>query len=97
MGAKPPSRHAVPSRGRHEMGPAPLGVWEASSQFFFHILRPRGCILDKFWPIWLSVLALLRKAFAAYKDKNIMVIVILLVKVFCYSILTKGNKFLITA
>ena len=32
---------------------------------FFYILRPRGCILDKFWPIWLSVLALLRKAFAA--------------------------------
>ena len=65
MGTEPPSQHAVPSRGRCEMGSAPLGLWEASSKFFVHILRPRGCILDKFWPIWLCVLALLKKAFVA--------------------------------
>jgi len=65
MGPEPPSRHAVPSRGRCEMRPAPLGLWEASSNFFFYILRRRGCILDEFWPIWLCVLALLKKAFVA--------------------------------
>ena len=42
MGAEPPSRKAVPSRGRCEMGPAPLGVWEASSKFFFYILQSLG-------------------------------------------------------
>lgn len=65
MGAEPPSRHPVPSCGRCEMGPAPLGLWKASANFFFHILRPRGCIFDKFWPIWLCVLGLLKKAFFA--------------------------------
>ena len=44
MGAEPPSQHAVPSRGRCEMGPAPLGLWEASSNFFFfsHFEAPGG-------------------------------------------------------
>ena len=64
MGAEPPSQNAAPSRGRSGMGPAPLGYGRAPT-IFFYILRPQGCILDKFWPIWLSVLALLRKAFAA--------------------------------
>ena len=65
---------AVPSRGRCGMGPAPLGVWEGSSNsFFFYILRPRGCILDKFWPIRLCVLVLCKKkVFVALKDKNII-------------------------
>ena len=65
MGAEPPSRHAVPSRGSCEMGPAPLWVKGASSKSVFFILRARVCTLDKLWPIWFSVLALLRKAFAA--------------------------------
>ena len=46
-------------------GQFPCGYTGPPPKLFFYILRPRGCILDKFWPIWLSVLALLRKAFAA--------------------------------
>ena len=46
-------------------GQSPCGYTGPPPKLFFYILRPRGCILDKFWPIWLSVLALLRKAFAA--------------------------------
>ena len=65
MGAEPPSRHIVPSRGRCEMGASPLGAMGGLLQFFFYILRPPGSILDKFWPIWLSVLSLLKKAFLA--------------------------------
>ena len=72
MGAEPPSRHAVPSRGRCEMGPAPLGLWEASSKFFFLHFEAPGLHFGKFWPIWLCVLSLLKKAFVAEKDKNII-------------------------
>ena len=64
-GGRAPSWDTVPSQSRCEMGPAPLWVYGASSKIVFYILRPRGCILDMFWPIRLSVLALLRKAFAA--------------------------------
>ena len=46
-------------------GQPPCGYRGASSKIVFYILRPRGYILDRFWPVWLSVLALLRKAFAA--------------------------------
>ena len=66
---------AVPSRGRCGMGPAPLGGMGGLLQFFFffYILRPRGCILDKFWPIRLCVLVLCKKkVFVALKDKNII-------------------------
>ena len=52
------------------MGPAPLWVYGPPPKLFFYILRSLGCVLDKFWPIWLSVLALLRKAIAAQKDKK---------------------------
>jgi len=36
MGAERPSWHAVLNRDRCKIGPAPLGVWEASSKFFLH-------------------------------------------------------------
>ena len=65
MGAEPLSRHAMPSRGGGEMGHSPCGYSQPLPKLFFYILRPRGFIFNKFWPIWLSVLALLRKAFAA--------------------------------
>jgi len=35
MGTELPSRDVVPSRGKCEMGPVPLGVLEASYNFFF--------------------------------------------------------------
>lgn len=55
-GGGAPSRHSFGYRG-----PPP--------KLFFYILRPRGHILDKFWPMLLSVLAHLRKAFAVEKIK----------------------------
>ena len=51
MAAEPPFWHAVPSRGRCQVG---VGIFKAP-----------GCILGHFWPIWLSVLAPLNKTFAA--------------------------------
>ena len=50
-----------------EGGRSPWGYGDPPPNFFFLILRPRGFILGNFWPIWLCVLALLRKAFAAKK------------------------------
>ena len=67
MVAEPPSLHAVSSRGRCKRGlPPPTGgglgdlPWEILE--FFKVL---GYILGHFWPIWLSALAPLNKAFAA--------------------------------
>jgi len=61
MGADVPSWHAVLSQGRCGMGASALGGPPPKP---FYILRLQGCILGNFRPIWLSVLALLRKAFA---------------------------------
>ena len=64
MGVVRPSWHAVPSWSRCGRGPPPGGDGGPPPKMFL-ISRPWGCILDNFWPIWLCVLALLRKAFAA--------------------------------
>ena len=40
MGAELPSQDVVPSRGKCEMGPVPLGVLEASYIFFLHFEAP---------------------------------------------------------
>ena len=45
-------------------GQPPWGYGRPPPNFFSHF-EARGWILDKFWPIWFCVLALLKKAFVA--------------------------------
>ena len=68
MVAEPPSLHAVSSRGRCKRGRPPHcggGGSGGPPPGHFRIFKVQGYILGNFWPIWLSVLAPLNKAFAA--------------------------------
>ena len=59
------ARNARSGLVREGPTPPPLVGYGGPSSKHILILRAQGCILGYFWPIWLSVLALLREAFAA--------------------------------